>query len=325
MNLTIMTMNLAHTRTLGLRAAACAGALSLLASCGGGGGGSPSPPRFQAITAGGVAAIRDNDTGVVWAKKLETSADVAAGLAPGVAPTAQELLAAADLGEAVLTSQFGFLADDFKKAKTTLIQVADSVMGAEPKCGGVAWTVDFSPDQQFGGLRQEQVLCNDASPLQWRVLERRRPSGIGFFDRGDGTVERNGLQWSLCSMGAQYTLGGQCIGAAKGFTLAEAKLEASKSSLAGFIDWRLPTKVELQGLLSLGNTQLSLLAAPFAANDRFRSSTEPLQYWTRSEYGPRAPGFVWIVDFSVNSDRGGVWSVDPDSSPALVRLVRNLP
>lgn len=299
MNRMIMPMNFFQTSARAFRAASCTLACWLLAACGGGGGGAPEEPRFQTVTVAGVAGIKDNSTGIVWAAELDVNA--------GVVPTAQELLALADLGGATIASQFNVV-------RNRLVQAVEPVVGS----AGSAWTVDFGA-QRLGGLSDEPVDAQ-APFAQWRILVRP-PGGAGAFnDSADGTAYRNGLVWSICTVGAQYsTITGLCSGAATFVSLADAQVAARDARFGGYSDWRLPTKAELQGLLSLSNTQRSLLPPPFAAKDSLDTSM-PLQYWTSSSSS--TPSGSWIVDFSVEQDWGGVELV-PSSSRALVRLVRS--
>lgn len=304
MNLTIMTMNFPHTRSRALRATVCAGALWLLAACGGGGGDSLGNgtvvPRFEAASVDGVAGIKDRETGVVWAAQPGGSA--------GVAPTAQELLIIADLSEAVLSSTFNVV-------RNKLVQAAEPVVGAV----GSAWVVDFGA--QRSGRLSDAPLDPTAPFTQWRVLSRPTIGSGGFYDYDNGMASKGGLLWSTCSLGADY-LKGTCVGTSKFFSLAQAKAEARSSRLGGYSDWRLPTKAELQALLSLGNSQKSLLPAPFATKDSL-DTTLPLQYWTSSSSTATTPNNAWIVDFAVAGDLGGVELVfTSDSDMRLVRLVR---
>ena len=78
-------------------------------------------------------------------------------------------------------------------------------------------------------------------------------------------------------------------------------------------------------LLKLNSTERSLLQTQFAAIEVPDSSSpllsNPLQYWTSSVYTETTPNSIWIVDFSLVNDWGGVELV-PTNSMALVRLVR---
>jgi len=313
MNLMTMTMNSFQTSARTFGAAVCTVASLLLAACGGGGGAVPDGPRFQAtaVPVNGVKVdgIKDNSTGIVWAAQLGGSA--------GEEPTAQELLVMADLGADTLASTFNFVSNK-------LVRAGEPVPGS----GGLAtWRVDFGA-QQLGELSKEAA---DNPVAQWRILQRPQGSPGDFYDLRNGTAYRSGLIWSICTVGTQYDAStGQCTGPTGErvyLSLAQAQAEARNARIGGYADWRLPTKAELQGMLSLGNTQGSLLPAPFANKDRLDTNL-PLQYWTSSSSTASTPAKLWIVDFSFSFDRGGVFLIAPyESSPqdptrALVRLVR---
>jgi hypothetical protein len=315
MNLMTMTMNSFQTSARTFGAAVCTVSSLLLAACGGGGGAVPDGPRFQAtaVPVNGVKVdgIKDNSTGIVWAAQLGGSA--------GEEPTAQELLVMADLGADTLASTFNLVSNK-------LVRAVEPVQGSSSPA---TWVVDFS-DQQMGGLSREPA----GDPVaEWRILQRPQVSPGDFEDLGNGTAYRRGLIWSICTVGTQYDdWTGQCTGEATYHSLDQAQAEARKTRIGGYADWRLPTKAELQGMLSLGNTQGSLLPAPFANKDRLDTNCLDtnllLQYWTSSSSTASTPPKLWIVDFSLSNDRGGVFPIvryetsPQDPTRALVRLVR---
>lgn len=315
MNLMTMTMNSFQTSARTFGAAVCTVASLLLAACGGGGGAVPDGPRFQAtaVPVNGVKVdgIKDNSTGIVWVAQLGGSA--------GEEPTAQELLVMADLGADTLASTFNFVSNK-------LVRAGEPVQGSG---GSATWRVDFGA-QRLGQLSNEPA---DNPVAQWRILQRPQGSPGDFYEipTRSGTAYRSGLIWSICTVGTQYDAStGRCTGPTGErvyLSLAQAQAEARNARIGGYADWRLPTKAELQGILSLGNTQGSLLPAPFANKDRLDTNL-PLQYWTSSSSTASTPAKLWIVDFSFSFDRGGVFLIAPyESSPqdptrALVRLVR---
>lgn len=285
-----------------LQAVIAVGALALLAACGGGGGGGgSSAPRFERTTLGVVPAIRDNTTGIYWATQLNTT------IPSGVAPTAQELLTVADLGTDVLTSNFSFLLNQ-------QVQAAEPVHGDNTR----AWVVDFGV-QRPGGLSDEATDIN-APFAQWQVLQR--PREADQLQRDGAVVLQGKLLWSACTLGTTMNRDlTQCDGGTPSFkTLADAKAAASSSRLQGFSDWRLPTKQELQGLLTLRDGQGTLLLPIFADVDQLGVQ---LEYWTSStQTFTGRPTTFWNVNFNFSvNDVGGVDDVTTDSM-ALVRLVR---
>jgi hypothetical protein len=75
-----------------------------------------------------------------------------------------------------------------------------------------------------------------------------------YRDNGDGTVTdvRTGLQWMRFSLGQEWK-GGTCAGEAKRYTWQQALDAAAalnrRGGYAGYRDWRVPTKEEVQTLI----------------------------------------------------------------------------
>ncbi len=69
-----------------------------------------------------------------------------------------------------------------------------------------------------------------------------------FIDQGDGTVRdvRTGLMWTRCDVG-QTWIENRCIGNPELLPWNRATLLSI--SAGGFSDWRLPTLIELKGLI----------------------------------------------------------------------------
>jgi len=288
-----------------------AAVLALLAACGGGGGGGEpaSANRFESTTVGVAAGIRDNSTGIVWAAQLAADAT-----SPGLKPSANELLTLTDAGAAAISTSFGFLVGKEVPTNETLRN-----LGVEP------WVVSFTNDMR-GGLRNDVPLAGAA---HWRVLDRTKYSPpAGFVYAGNGTVTQgNALMWKLCSEGTSLVVGAdRCENTPRSLSFAEAK--ALPSVFAGYTGWRLPTKQELQTLLSLSSPTGSLLAALFkSAEEATLANAGVLEYWTSTAATTDPTSAVWAVDFSLGIDPGGV-ALAPVTGvlppTALVRLVRNL-
>lgn len=290
---------------------------ALLAACGGGPA-EPDPlPRFEPTTVGSTPAVRDNQTGIVWAAKLG-SENLPAGSAE---PTVAELLQLTDAGEAALRPYFGFVLDDVATPQLNeakLIKAKEAVVGVS----GLSWTVDFGVRGEPGGLSDE---ATGATPdyENWYVLSRRSvPSAVVYPPvSGSGTVSAGGLSWKFCSEGSTWN-GTGCSGqpsrvAAGG---AQALAHAANSAkFAGSTDWRVPTLQELRTLLQLEKdvNGSNLLPGSFAG-DPGAADALP-QYWTngRASTGTQA----WLVDFSGGVDPGGI-ELAPVGDQAFVRLVR---
>ena len=289
---------------------------AFLAACGGDPEADPQP-RFELTTVGSTSAVRDNQTGIVWAAKLGSenlSSDYAE-------PTAAELLQLTDAGEAALRPYFGFVLDNVATPQLNeakLIKAKEAVVGVS----GLSWAVDFGVRGEPGGMSDE---ATGAAPdyENWYILSRRSVASAVVYPpvSASGTVSAGGLSWKFCSEGSTWN-GTGCNGqpsrvAADG---AEALADAANSAkFAGSTDWRVPTPQELRTLLQLekGVNGGNLLPGSFAG-DPGAADALP-QYWTngRASTGTRA----WLVDFSGGMDPGGI-ELAPVGDQAFVRLVR---
>ena len=259
--------------------------LALVSACGGGGA-SPPALRFEQISLGAVAAVRDNITGLVWAAQPAVNEQ-----SPGSSPSVQELLTLTDAGKDAIAQNFPlFLNQEIQSSESRMT---------------LPWVVSFSPSN-LGEVRDGEPLAG-APFSSLRVLDRDKYSPPPKFDRGETLFEFN-----------------------------QAKDLASKLSnerYGGYFGWRLPTKEELQKMLSLSNANGSLLAAPFSVVERvtlndWSTKNNPLEYWTSTEAPVEKPDptdpVVWVVNFDLGLDPGGVNTTNVSNVKALVRLVRNL-
>lgn len=284
----------------------------LLAACGG--GGSADVPHFEATTVNGVAAVRDNTTGIVWAAQLGNS-----GL-PGTAAlaTAAELLQLTDQSSSLLNQYFAFAQGELIKG-----QAVEGVVNR-------VWAVDFGTEVT-GGLSDQAATDTELSSLY--VLSRQTSAPSVTYPASpasNGTVTAGGLMWKVCSEGNVWNstarsctqtlvLGGdpRLVAAANAQALATA---ANTARFAGFTGWRVPTKKELRALLQLQNdlSDGNLLPAAFSADN---IGAVP-QYWSSNFSSDNAD--AWQVDFSGSDDPGGI-DLAPATDLAHVRLVRTAP
>lgn len=73
------------------------------------------------------------------------------------------------------------------------------------------------------------------------------------IDNGDGTVtDVTSLMWTKCSLGQNLSDPG-CAGGAGGYTWAIAFAECDNLNFAGYTDWRLPSRDELNSLIVCAN------------------------------------------------------------------------
>lgn len=128
-----------------------------------------------------------------------------------------------------------------------------------------------------------------------------------FIDHGDGTVSdaATGLLWKQCAEGLS---GAGCgTGAAAAFLWQAALQQATYASFAGYTDWRLPNKNELESLVERRCYDPAINGAHFP-------NTPADWFWPSS---PFARGGAWGVNFYAGyaSSYGGYY-------PMYVRLVR---
>ena len=110
-----------------------------------------------------------------------------------------------------------------------------------------------------------------------------------FVVNANGTVLHTptGLIWKQCNEGKS---GAACAtGAAAYMTWANALTTARASTFAGYTDWRLPNKQELESLVD------DTCYAP-AINDTVFSGTVAGQTWTSTSFAA-GPAYAWYVGF----------------------------
>ncbi|HOW76066.1 MAG TPA: DUF1566 domain-containing protein [Candidatus Competibacteraceae bacterium] len=153
-----------------------------------------------------------------------------------------------------------------------------------------------------------------------------------YRDNGNGTVTdiQTGLQWMRFSLGQAWE-GGTCTGEAKEYTWQKA-LDAAKKlnrqgGYAGYRDWRVPTKEELQtliysssGLPKTWNDTGELCEGDYERPTIYQPvfpNTPDWWYWSSSVYAD-LPDYAWYVGFY----DGFVNALFKASSHHHVRLAR---
>jgi hypothetical protein len=144
------------------------------------------------------------------------------------------------------------------------------------------------------------------------VNGRATPSAQ-FSLNANATVTHSvtGLQWKRCNEGQSFD-GTSCVGVASEITWPNALLAAKTSSHAGFTDWRLPNRQELESLLD------ETCVSP-ALNDTVFPNAVSDWTWT-STTSAASPAQAWVVDFASGAT---VVSDKPIATLTYARLVRS--
>jgi hypothetical protein len=131
-----------------------------------------------------------------------------------------------------------------------------------------------------------------------------------FTINNDGTVTHNttGLVWMRCSLGQNWD-GMACSGSPESFTWANGLQAGNGFEFAGFTDWRLPNKNELESIVE------ERCYSP-AINVSVFPDTPFAYFWSSSPYAAFSQA-AWSVDFGY----GAINASDKDGS-IHVRLVR---
>jgi hypothetical protein len=120
---------------------------------------------------------------------------------------------------------------------------------------------------------------------------------LAFIDHGDGTVTHGltGLMWKQCVEGMSRGPDPACTGTASSTTTWVQALAAATSAntavFAGYRDWRVPNKKELESIVEFCGYDPAINQTIFPA-------TPPWAFWTASTWA-RDPNstFVWHINF----------------------------
>lgn len=148
-----------------------------------------------------------------------------------------------------------------------------------------------------------QAVCNNSVPATTPDSD--------FTLHNDGTVTHNttGLMWMRCSLGQSWD-GSTCSGSPRAYTWANALSAAQSHEFAGYSDWRLPNKNELESIVE------ERCVSPAINTDIFPGAPSGW-FWSSSPYVGWSYG-AWDVDFGFG---GSVHNVNKDYGNG-VRLVR---
>jgi len=175
-----------------------------------------------------------------------------------------------------------------------------------------AWRVNFYFSLGIVGL----VDKDDDGNLYVRAVRSGQDRSFDHLvDNHDGTITdtATGLMWQKCSMGQTYnTSTNGCDGSENKYTWQQALAACEGLELAGYNDWRLPNRNELQSILDYSRYNLALDTAYFPTN--IMSS----DYWSSTTYTNNTSE-AWPVYFFL----GGVMPYVKDYGYS-VRAVRSI-
>ena len=152
------------------------------------------------------------------------------------------------------------------------------------------------------GAQPALAACQD------NIVATTPDSDFTVHDNGTVTHNTTGLMWMRCSLGQEWS-GSTCSGSASTYTWQNALQTADGFSYAGYSDWRLPNKNELESIVEerCVSPAINTTVFPTTPSNRFWSSS-PDAY---------ASYDAWHVGFHY----GGVFNSYKNSS-SRVRLVR---
>ena len=198
---------------------------------------------------------------------------------------------------------------------------------AKNKTGCLPWIIAFAAICLIVAVANEPVSQTGSGtnePVKPIVTKRETPNGYTkanrYRDNGNGTVKdlETNLEWMRCSLGQNLT-SPTCEGQAKTYSWNDALNTGKNFKFAGHSDWRMPTKVELEGLV-LGKEEAGFiwtgsLTSP-TINTTYFPNTPSDWFWSSSPLALNS-GYAWGVHFS-----SGYSDYGPKDDYVNVRLVR---
>jgi hypothetical protein len=153
------------------------------------------------------------------------------------------------------------------------------------------------------GARAEQT-CKES------IIPTTQSSDFTALDNGTVIDNTTGLMWGRCSLGQGWN-GKTCRGDAALYTWEEALQTAALVEFAGYDDWRLPNKNELESIIEDSCFSPAVSAEIFPA-------TPSAYFWSSSPYAAVAEG-AWSIDFGYGTVNASI-----KSGAVHVRLVRDM-
>ena len=155
---------------------------------------------------------------------------------------------------------------------------------------------------------------------------------ILYIDNSDGTITDNttGLMWQKCNIGQTYSITNGCEGGGQSYEWKDALNKCENLELAGYRDWRLPNRNELQSIVDYTTSDPSIVNFFSPTYDRYWTSTTWLADETYAFYIPfHSAAFhsgaviPWGKSYSyaIRCVRGSQPQSKPDSSTNILKLM----
>ncbi len=179
-------------------------------------------------------------------------------------------------------------------------------------------TVTFGYNSAWRVYFYEGWISNSTKSYGYYVRAVRGGESDGqirFIDSRNGTITdtATGLMWQKCSMGQQWDAETEgCDGSADRYTWESALEECETLNFAGYDDWRLPDRSELQAIVDYSIYGPSIIETYFP-------NTESYYYWSSTTDANRNYD-AWRVSFN----SGLVFNYNKSDS-WYVRAVRGVP
>jgi hypothetical protein len=153
------------------------------------------------------------------------------------------------------------------------------------------------------------VPAGAAQTCKTSIVATKPPSSFIIGSNGTVTDSTTGLMWMRCSLGQEWNQN-TCSGTPTITSWADSLKAATSHEFAGYTDWRLPNKNELESILEGSCSSPSINTVIFPA-------TPAAYFWSSSPYAAMTKG-AWSVDFGY-----GTVNATVKSGSIYVRFVRD--
>ena len=151
-------------------------------------------------------------------------------------------------------------------------------------CTNGQWSVVTACSTGLVCERYAPATCGNPKWAEWPVpnsqvdVNAGAPNLEGYVDNGDSTVTDTvtGLMWQQLVQATTYSW-------------VQALSYCPTLTLVGYSDWRLPSVIELESIVDLGQPSPSI-------NGTYFPSTPPKYFWSATQ-DASSPSQAWFVDF----------------------------